>query len=72
MDAYKLVVSYKQKKEAYSPSKTSHDIQKDDRSEAEINGPAGQFSEDGDLPRSWSTKDDFEKELGALVYDEYE
>ena len=72
MDAYKFVGLYKQKKESYSPSKISHDIQKDYRSEAEINSPAGLFSEDGDLPHSWSTKDDFEKELGAPVYDEYE
>ena len=72
MDAYKLVGPYKQKKEAYSPSKTSHDIQKDDRSEAKINGPAGLFSKDGELPRSWSTKDNFEKGLDAPVYDKYE
>ena len=51
-DAYKLVGPYKQKKEAYSPLKTSRDIQKDDRSEAEINGPTGLFSENGNLPCS--------------------
>ena len=72
MDAYKLVGPYKQKKEAYSPSKNSDDIQKDDQFEAEINGPVGLYFEDGDLPCSWSTKDDFKKELGAPMYDEYE
>ena len=72
MDAYKLVGPYKKKKEAYSPLKTSHDIQKDDQPKAEINSPARLFSKDGNLPHSWSTKDDFEKELGAPVYDEYE
>ena len=48
---YKLVGPYKQKKEAYGPSKISHGMQKDDRPEVEINGPTGLFSEDGDPPR---------------------
>ena len=51
-NAYKLVGPYKQKKESYSPSKTSHDIQNDDQSEAEINGPARILFEDGDMPHS--------------------
>ena len=71
-DTYKLVGPYKKKREAYNPSKISHDMQKDDRPEAEINGPAGLFSEDGDPPHSCSTKYYFEKDLGAPVYDEYE
>ena len=40
-DAFQLFGPYKKKKEAYSPSKTSHDIQKYYQSEAEINGPVG-------------------------------
>ena len=69
-DTYKLVRPYKQNKEAYIPSRISHDMQKDDQPEAEINGPARLFSEDGDLPRPWSTRDDF-KDFGAPVYNEY-
>ena len=69
---YKLVGPYKQKKEAYGLSKISHGMQKDDRLEVEINGPVGLFSEDGDLPHSWSTRDDFKKEFGVPVYDKYE
>ena len=60
-DTYKFVGPYKQKREAYGPSKISHDTQKDGRPEAEINSPIGLFSEYGDPPRSWSTKDDFKK-----------
>ena len=71
-DTYKLVGPYKQKKEAHGPSKIFDDMQKDDWPKAKINGPAGLFSEDGGLPHSWSTKDDFEKELGVPVDDEYE
>ena len=69
---YKLVGPYKQKKESYSPSRISHDMQKDDRPEAEINGPAGLFFEDGDLLCFWSTRDNFKKDFGVPVYDEYE
>ena len=69
---YKLVGPYKQKKEAYGPSKISHDTQRDGRPKAEINSHAGLYSEDGDPPHSWSTKDDFEKDLGMPMYDEYE
>ena len=69
---YKLVGPYEQKKEAYGPSNISHDMQKDGRPEAGIGSPTGLFFEDGDLPRSWSTRDDFNKEFGVPVYDEYE
>ena len=72
IDTYKLVGTYKQKKEAYGPSNISHGMQKDDQPKVEINGPAGLFSEDGDLARSWSTRDDFKKDFGVPVYDEYE
>ena len=71
-DTYKLVGPYKQKEEVSDPSKTSHGMQKDDRPEAGIGSPAGLFSEDGDLHCPWSAKDDFKKEFGTPMYDEYE
>ena len=46
-------------------------MQKDDRPEAGVGSLAGLFYEDGDLYRLWSTKDDFKKEFGMPVYDEY-
>ena len=69
---YKLVGPYKQKKEANGPLNISHGMQKDDRPEAGIDRPAGLFSKDGDLPCTWSTRDNFKKEFGVPVYDEYE
>ena len=58
--------------EAFGPSKISHGMQKDDWPEAGIGCSIGLFSEYGDLPHPWSTRDDFKKDFGALVYDEYE
>ena len=58
--------------EVFGPSKTSHGMQKDDRPEAGISSPTGLFSKDGDLPRPWSTRDDFKKVFGVPVYGEYE
>ena len=69
---YKLVGPYEHMKEAYGLPNISHDMQKDDWPEAEINGPVGLFSEDGVLPLSWPTKDDFKKEFGVPVYEKYE
>ena len=71
-DTYKLVGPYKQKEEVSDPSKTSHGMQKDDRPEAGIGILARLFSEDGDPPRPWSNRDDFKKDFGVPVYDEYE
>ena len=71
-DTYKLVGPYKKKEEVSVPSKTSHGMQKDDRPEDGIGSLAGLFFEDGDLHRPWSTKDDFTRDFGMPMYDEYE
>ena len=69
---YKLVGPYKQKEEASGTSKISHGIQKYNWPEAGIGSPIGLFSKDDDPPFPLSTRDDFKKEFGVSVYDEYE
>ena len=67
-----MVGPYKQNGRVSGPSKLSPDVPKDDRPEAGAGSPIGLLSEDGDLHRPWSTRDDFKKEFGAPMYDEYE
>ena len=47
-------------------------MQKDDRPNAGAGSPGGLFCENGNLHRPYSIKDDFKKEFGMPVYDEYE
>ena len=71
-DTLKLVGPYKQNGKVSDSSKLSPDMQKDDRPDAGAGSPAGLFSENGNLYHPWSVKDDFKKEFGMPVYDEYE
>ena len=69
---FKLVGPYKQNGKVPGPLKLSPGIHKDDRPSAKTCGPVGLFSEDGNLHRIGSVKDDCKKEFCAPVYDEYE
>ena len=71
-DTYKLVGLYKLNEEVSGKSNLSLSMQKDDWPEARTGNPTGLFSEEGDLPCPWSNRDNFKKEFGMPMYDEYE
>ena len=71
-DTFKLVGPYKQNGKVSGPLKLPPDVLKDDWPEAGVGSPAGLFSKDGDLHRPWSTRDNFKKDFGVPMYDEYE
>ena len=71
-DTFKLVGPYKHNGKVSGTSKLSPGMQKDDQPQVGASSPAGLFSEDGNLHHSWSTKDNFRKEFGTPLYDEYE
>ena len=71
-DTIKLVGPYKKNKKVPIQLKLPLGIRKDDRPDTGTCDLAGLFSEYCDLHHLRSIQDDFKKEFGAPVYDEYE
>ena len=71
-DTFKLVGPYKKNGKVPIHLKLSLGIQKDDQPDIGAYGSAGLFSEDCNLLSTGSIKDDFKKDFGVPVYDEYE
>ena len=70
-DTLKLVGLYEQNGKVPVQLNISLGTQKDDKPDIGAYGSAGLFSEDCNLRSPGSVKDDFKKDFGAPVYDEY-
>ena len=71
-DTLKLVGPYKHKGRVPVQLKISLARQKDDQPDIEAGGSAGLFSEGCNLLNTGSVNDDFKRDFGIPVYDEYE
>ena len=71
-DTLKLVGPYKQKGRVPVQIKLSLARQEDDQPDIETNGSAGMFSEGCNLLSTESVNDDFGRDFGVPMYDDYE